>query len=80
MYLLKKNSIQSYILTLFTNCNVVPLMVPVMAKLNIILRLECVITCEFSALTGKRIIKVMMIPPLNNIFYSAITDLILNIS
>ena len=55
-------------------------MVPVMAKLNIILRLEFVITCEFSALTGKRIIKVMMIPPLNNIFYSAITDLILNIS
>ena len=38
--------------------------------------------CELlgiSALTGKRI-KVMMIPLLNNIFYSAITHLILNIS
>ena len=32
-----------------------------------------------SALTGKRV-KVMMIPPLQNIFYSAVTHLILKIS
>ena len=48
-------------------------------KLNIILRSECVNTWEFLHLLGKEL-KVMVILSLKNIFYSAITRMILKIS
>ena len=48
-------------------------------KLNIILRSEYVNTWEFLHLLGKEL-KVMVILSLKNIFYSAITRMILKIS
>ena len=54
-------------------------MLPIIAKLNVILMSECVNTWEFLHSLGKEL-KVMMIPPLKNIFYSAITHLNLKIS
>ena len=48
-------------------------------KLNIILRSEYVNTWEFLHLLGKEL-KVMVIRSLKNIFYSAITRMILKIS
>ena len=52
---------------------------PNMTKLNAILKPQCVNTWEFLHSLGKEL-KVMMILPLTNIFYSAITHLILKIS
>ena len=69
----------SYVLALFTNFSVVATMLPIMAKLSVILKSECPNTWEFLHSLGKEL-KVMMIPPLKNIFYSAITHLILKIS
>ena len=54
-------------------------MLPIMAKLSVILKSECVNSWEFLHSLGKEL-KVMMILPLKNIFYSAITHLILKIS
>ena len=53
-------------------------MLPTMAKLSVILRSGYVSTWEFLHLLGKEL-KVMMILPLKNTFYSAITHLILKI-
>ena len=69
----------SYILALFTNFSVVAAVLPIMAKLSVILNSECVNSSEFLHSLGKEL-KVMMILPLKNIFYSAITQLILKIS
>ena len=66
------------VLALFTNFSVVAAMLPIMAKLSVILRSECANTWEFLHSLGKEL-KVMMIPPLKNIFYSAITHLNLKI-
>ena len=76
---LKRNFHRSYILALFTNFSVVAAMLLTIAKLSDILRSECANTWEFLHSLGKEL-KVMMIPPLKNIFYSAITHLILKIS
>ena len=69
----------SYILAFITNFSVVAAMLPIMAKLSVILKSECANTGEFLHSLGKEL-KVMMIPPLRNIFYSAITHLNLKIS
>ena len=53
-------------------------MLPIVAKLSVILKSECVNTREFLHSLGK-VLKVMILP-LNNIFYSAIAHLILKIS
>ena len=76
---LKTKFHRSYVLALFTNFSVVAAMLPIMAKLSVILKSECANTWEFLHSLGKEL-KVMMIPPLKNIFYSAITHLILKIS
>ena len=76
---LKTKFHHSYILALFTNFSVVAAVLPIMAKLSVILNLECVNTWESLHSLGKEL-KVMMILPLKNIFYSAITQLILKIS
>ena len=52
---LKTKFHRSYVLALFTNFSVMAAMLPIMAKLSVILRSECVNTSEFSALTGKRV-------------------------
>ena len=52
-----------YVLVLFTNFSAVAAMLPIMAKLNIILRSECVNTWEFLHSLGKEL-KMMMILPL----------------
>ena len=44
-----------YILALFTNFSAVAAMLPIMAKLNIILRSECVNTWEFLHSLGERV-------------------------
>ena len=75
---LKTKLHRSYILALFTNFSVVAAMLPIMAKLSVILRSEFVNTLEFLHLLGKEL-KEMMILPLKNTFYSAFTDLILKI-
>ena len=67
-----------YVLALFTDFSAVVAMLPIMAKLNVILRSECVNTLEFLRSLGKES-KMMMILPLKNTFYSAITHLILKI-
>ena len=72
---LKTKFHRSYVLT-FT---VVAAMLPIMAKLSVILKSECANTWEFLQSLGKEL-KMMMILPLKNIFYSAITRLILKIS
>ena len=66
-------------MALFINFSDVDAMLRIMGKLNAILWSECVTTWEFQYPPGKEL-KVMMILPLNNIFYSAITGLILKIS
>ena len=76
---LKTKFHRSYVLALFTNFSVVAAMLPIMAKLSVILKSECANTWEFLHSLGKEL-KVMMIPPLKNIFYSAITHLNLKIS
>ena len=68
-----------YVLVPFTNFSAVATMLPIMAKLNAILRSEWVSTWEYLHSLGKEL-KVMMILPLKNIFYSAIIRLILEIS
>ena len=54
-------------------------MLPIMAKLSVFLRSECVNTLEFLHSLGKEL-KEIMILPLKNTFYYAITHLILKIS
>ena len=54
------------------NFNVVAAMLPIMAKLNAILRSECVNTWEFLHSLGQEL-NVMMILPFKNIFYSTHT-------
>ena len=76
---LKTKFHRSYVLPLFTNFSVVAAMLPIMAKLSVVLKSECANTWEFLHSLGKEL-KVMMIPPLKNIFYSAITHLNLKIS
>ena len=76
---LKTKFHRSYVLALFTNFSVVAAMLPIMAKLSVILKSECANTWEFLHSLGKKL-KVMMIPRLKNIFYSAITPLNLKIS
>ena len=66
------------LLALFTNVDVVAAMLLLMTKLSIILRSESVSTSEFLHSLGKQLIK-MMILSSKNIFYSAITNLILKI-
>ena len=75
----KDKSHRSYVLALFINFSVVAAMLPIMAKLSVNLKSECENTWEFLHSLGKEL-KVMMIPPLKNIFYSAITHLNLKIS
>ena len=65
-------------MALFTNFSVIAAVLPIMAKLSVILKSECVNIWEFLYSLGKEL-KVMTIRPLNNIFYSAITRLILKI-
>ena len=70
----------SYVLALpTTSFSVVAAMLLIMAKLNLILRSEYVNIWEFLHLLGKEL-KVMIILPLKNIFYSVIMHLILEIS
>ena len=76
---LKTKLHRSYVLELFTNFSVVAAMLPVMEKLSVILRSECVNTREFLHSLEKGL-KVMMILPLNNTFYSSVTHLNLKIS
>ena len=45
---------RSYVLALFTNLSAVAAVLPLMAKLSVILRSECV-NLRISALTGKRV-------------------------
>ena len=68
-----------YVMSVFRNVSVVAAMLPVTAKLNVILRSEWWNTWELRHSLGKEL-KVMTIVPLKNIFYSAITRLILNFS
>ena len=75
---LKTKFHRSYVLTLFTTFSVVASMLPIIEKLIVILTSECVTTWEFLHSLGKEL-TVMMILPLKNIFYSAITHLILKI-
>ena len=70
---------RSYFLILFTNFNVVAAMIPIMAKLGVILKSECADTLGFLHSLEKEL-KVRMIPPLKNIIYSGISLLILKIS
>ena len=56
---------------MFTNFSVVAAILPIIGKLNIILRSECGSTWEFMHSLGKEL-KEMIIFPLKNIFYSAI--------
>ena len=70
---------RSYILTLITNFSMVVAKLPIMAKLNVILKSEFLNTWEFRHVLGKEL-KVMMILPIQTTFYSAITGLILKIS
>ena len=79
LVLLKTKLHRSYVLELFTNFSVVAAMLPVMEKLSVILRSECVNTREFLHSLEKGL-KVMMILPLNNTFYSSVTHLNLKIS
>ena len=64
---LKTKFHRSYFLALFTNFSVVAAMLPIMAKLSVILKSECANIWEFLHSLGKEL-KVMMIPPLKNIF------------
>ena len=61
-----------YVLALSTNFSAVASMVPIMAKLNVILRSEFVNLWEFLHSLRKES-KVLMILPLKNTFYSTIT-------
>ena len=45
---------RSYVQALFTNFSVVAAVLPIMAKLNVVLKPECVNTWEFLALIGKK--------------------------
>ena len=69
----------SCVLALFTNFSAVTAMLPIMVKLSVILKSECVNTWEFLHSLGKEL-KEMMIMLLKNTFYSAITNSILKIS
>ena len=75
---LKTKCHRSYVLALFTNFSVVAAMLPITAKLSVILKSECVNTWEFLHSLGREL-KVITIRPLKNIFYSVITHLILKI-
>ena len=68
-----------YVMSVFRNFSVVAAMLPVTAKLNVILRSEWWNTWELRHSLEKEL-KVMTIAPLKNILYSAITRLILNFS
>ena len=59
-----------YVVALFKNFSVVAAMLPIMAKINVILKSECGNTWEFRHSLGKEL-KVMMILPLKNIFIFA---------
>ena len=76
---LKTKFHRSCVLALLTHFSAVVAMLPVMAKLKVILKSECVNTWEFMHSMGKEL-KEMMILPLKNTFYSAITHPILKIS
>ena len=76
---LKTKFHHSYVLALNTNFSVVTAMLPIMEKLKVILKSECVNTWEFWHSLRKEL-KVVMIFPLKNIFYSAMTYLIWKIS
>ena len=76
---LKTKFHRSCVLALFTHFSAVVAMLPVMAKLNVILKSDCVNTWKFMHSMGKEL-KEMMILPLKNTFYSAITHPILKIS
>ena len=52
---LKTKFHRSYILALFTNFSVVAAMLPIMTKLNLILKSECVNTEEFRHIPGKEL-------------------------
>ena len=69
----------SCVLALFINFSAVAAMLPIMAKLSVIFKSECVNTWEFLHSLGKEL-KEMMILPLKSTFYSAITHPILRIS
>ena len=45
----------SYVLALVTNFSVAAAMIPIVAKLSVILRSECMSTCEFLHSLGKRV-------------------------
>ena len=74
----KDKTPSSYVLALFANFSVVATILPIMAKLSVILKSECANTWEFLHSLRKEL-KVMMVSPLKNIFYSAITHLIFKI-
>ena len=76
---LKTKFYRSYVLALFKNFSMVAAMLPNMAKLSVILKSECANTGGFLYSLRKEL-KVMMIPLLKNICYSATTHLILKIS
>ena len=67
-----------YVLAMFANISVVAEMLPIMAKLSVILKSDCGHNWEFLHSLGKEL-KVTMILSVNNIFY-AITHLTLKIS
>ena len=75
---LKREFRCSYVLALFTNFNVVAAMLPTMAKLNVILKSECLNTWNFQHPLGKEL-KGMTILLLKKINYYALTRLILTI-
>ena len=68
-----------YVLALFANFSVVAAILPIIAKLTVILKSKYVNTWEFLHSLAKEL-KVIMILPLKNIFHSAITQLVLKIS
>ena len=68
-----------YVLAMFANISAVAEMLPIMTKLSVILKSECVNNWEFLHSLGKEI-KVTMILSLKNIFSYAITKLTLKIS
>ena len=69
----------SYVFALSTNLSVVAAVLPIVTKLSIILESECVNTWGFLHSLGKEL-KMVMVLPLKNIFYSAIKHLILKTS
>ena len=76
---LKSKFHRSCVLAFFTNFSAVAAMLPIMAKLSVILKSEFVNTLEILHSLGKEL-QEMMILPLKNTFYSAITHPTLKIS